>query len=156
MGKVYYRTFYHIVWSTKLRRPFISQKVETHLREIIPRKAAALGATLIEIGMASDHCHVVVSIPPARSVSELVGKLKGSSSHYLNKEVRATRAFDWQDGFAVFSLSERDVPRVAAYVKNQHEHHRRGSTVQADELPEDAGSPRSDKSDRYGNSHQAP
>jgi REP element-mobilizing transposase RayT len=31
--------------------------------------------------------------------------------------------FYWQDGYAAFSISEKEVNRVRAYIKNQHSHH---------------------------------
>jgi hypothetical protein len=33
------------------------------------------------------------------------------------------RAFEWQAGYGVFSVSEREVPRVIAYVEEQKSHH---------------------------------
>jgi hypothetical protein len=37
---------------------------------------------------------------------------------------RGSAAFQWQTGYAVFSVSASNAPRVRRYVENQDEHHR--------------------------------
>jgi len=45
-----------------------------------------MGGELIEFGGESDHLHLMVSIPPSKSVSNFVGKLKGKSAYVLRNE----------------------------------------------------------------------
>jgi putative transposase len=66
---------------------------------------------------------VVIHIPPAESISDIIGKIKGSSSYFLNKELQITKNFSWQDGFGVLSFAERDLPKVLHYIKGQKRHH---------------------------------
>ncbi len=135
MGKVHYRTFYHLVWSTKHRLPLITPRIETALKSHMISKLRLLQGEVIEAGMPDDHCHLVAMIPPSHSVSTVVGQIKGSSSHFLNHESGLIKNFDWQDGFAAFTVSEKELPRVIEYVRNQRRHHQCGDMRNELELP---------------------
>jgi len=43
----------------------------------------------------------------------------------LNEKRFTPAAFNWQEGYGAFSYSRSDVNKVAEYVLNQEEHHRR-------------------------------
>ncbi len=70
-----------------------------------------------------DHIHVLISIPPKYSVSSVVAKLKGSSSHFVNHSILGGYAFKWQSGYGVTSVSEKTLRFVVNYVRNQKIHH---------------------------------
>jgi putative transposase len=69
-----------------------------------------------------DHIHVVISIPPKVAVAKLIGQLKGASSHHINDKY-ANGSFAWQAEYGVVSFSEKALPTIMKYVKNQKEHH---------------------------------
>lgn len=46
------------------------------------------------------HVHLAVSVPPALTISEWIGELKGASAHYVNHEVARRRVLEWQSGIA--------------------------------------------------------
>lgn len=60
-------------------------------------------------------------------MSDYIGELKGSSSHYINHEVQP-KALQWQRGYGIVTFGTKDLQWVADYIKNQKEHHRRGTT----------------------------
>ena len=62
-------------------------------------------------------------------ISEWIGKLKGGSSFYINHEIANRKLLDWQDGYGVVSFGTKDLKWVVDYVKNQKEHHARGTTI---------------------------
>jgi REP element-mobilizing transposase RayT len=51
-------------------------------------------------------------------------KIKANSSKWANEKHPRARKFGWQDGYAAFSVSESQAPRVRKYILNQEEHHR--------------------------------
>ena len=57
------------------------------------------------------------------SVAEMVGKVKGSSSKWIHATFPERRRFEWQRGYAAFSVSESRMPHVAAYIEGQKAHH---------------------------------
>jgi putative transposase len=81
-----------------------------------------LGCIIHAINGTEDHIHVVASIPPTLAVADFVKRLKGSSSHYRNQVAGAER-FQWQEGYGVFSLGQRQLDRAVGYVNNQKQHH---------------------------------
>ena len=118
----YWRLFYHIVWGTKNREELIDPNWETDLHGYIWGKATALECIPHAIGGMPDHIHVVVSIPPKLSVATIIGHIKGSSSHHINTKY-LNGAFSWQAEYGLFSFSEKVLPKIVNYVKNQKKHH---------------------------------
>ncbi len=137
MSKVFYRLFYHIVWTTKFREKAITEKIEGYLFPYLENKAKRFGCKIYGCNGTEDHIHIAISIPPAENISDIVGKLKGSSSYFLNKELRVTENFYWQDGYGVLSFAERDLPAVLKYIAKQKEYHRNGKINIKMELTEE-------------------
>jgi putative transposase len=63
--------------------------------------------------------------PKAIAVSELIGVLKGYSSHEVNKQKRMKR-LEWQRGFGVVSFGKKHLGWVQDYIARQKEHHATG------------------------------
>ena len=139
----FWRTYYHIVWTTKNRQPSITAEIEPRLFAYLVHKAAEQGAYIYAINGWTDHVHLIVAIPPSVSISEFVKNLKGSSSHDLNASARSDISFAWQRGYGVLTLGERQRKDAEAYVKAQKTHHAQQSTNSWLELCEedDAGPP---------------
>ena len=123
MGKIFHKLYYHVIWTPYLRQPLISPEIEKVLYPFIENKAKRFHCTVLGIGGMPDHIHVVIQIPPAESISDIIGKIKGSSSYFLNKELQIIENFSWEDGFGVLSFAERDLPKVLHYIKGQKRHH---------------------------------
>jgi REP element-mobilizing transposase RayT len=79
----------------------------------------------IIIGGADDHIHILSSLSKNVALSELIGRIKGSSSKRLKE--KGIHGFAWQNGCGAFSVSESQVAAVTAYIANQAEHHRQFS-----------------------------
>ncbi|RJP49887.1 MAG: IS200/IS605 family transposase [Anaerolineaceae bacterium] len=118
----YWRLFYHAVWGTKNRLPLIESVWESDLYGYIWGKATALECIPHAINGMPDHVHVIISIPPKLSVATLIGQLKGASSHHVNENY-ADVSFAWQAEYGVLSFSEKSLPAIVDYVKNQKKHH---------------------------------
>src|SRR6266508_2492803 len=127
----YWRLFYHIVWSTKHRLPLIEPAWETDLYGYIWGKATTLECIPHAINGMPEHIHVVLSIPPKLSVATVIGQLKGASSHRMNELFVSHHSFAWQTEYSVFSVSEKALPRIVEYVKNQKKHHAENTFVPA-------------------------
>jgi putative transposase len=118
----YWRLFYHAVWSTKDRQPWIESRWESELYGYLWGKTTALDCIPHAINGMPDHLHLVLSIPPKLSIAEIIGQLKGASSHHINLAY-VDSGFAWQKEYSVFSLSESALPNVVAYIKAQKQHH---------------------------------
>jgi putative transposase len=119
----FWRTYYHMVWATRERAPLIAPAIEDRLHAYIVSRAAALDSYVYAIGGWVDHVHLIVAIPPKIAVSEVVRQIKGASSHYANHELGLAGRFEWQRGYGVLSISERNLEIAIVYVRNQKQHH---------------------------------
>jgi REP element-mobilizing transposase RayT len=84
-----------------------------------------------------DHVHLVVRLAASVSQSELMGQVKGATSHLVNHQIAPGSFFRWQGGYGSFSFSHGQLKRVIAYVENQEEHHRGGKTHEVLEPTDD-------------------
>jgi putative transposase len=129
MSRNYYcELFLHLTWHTKLSRPLLTAEIESLTRQCLQEKAASLGVRIHEIGGIETHVHLAVSIEPTTLISDLVGQLKGYSSHEVNRRLgQRSKVLEWQTGYGAVSFGAKDLPWVRAYIQNQREHHGRGS-----------------------------
>ena len=74
---------YHVVFIPKCRRKILYEKLRPFLGEIFRQLAAQKGCRILEGHMCSDHVHMLISIPPKYSVSQVVGYIKGKSAIHL-------------------------------------------------------------------------
>jgi putative transposase len=128
MAQNYYAELYfHFVWQTKGRLKLIKPDIQNAVWGKILEKSREYGGFPVEIGGIEDHVHLLVSTPPTVLLSEFIGKVKGSTSHFVNTELNASCRFHWGEGYGVLSLAKKDCRAVAAYIKNQRQHHARNS-----------------------------
>ena len=132
MSRNYYSAInLHLVWHTKTSTPLLTPQVEPLAYRFLKNRIVDTpGAFVHAIGSTETHVHVVVSVPPTLLISEFIGQLKGGSAHDVNQAAgRLQKVLEWQNGYGVVSSRSRDLPWVVKYVRNQREHHARG-TVQ--------------------------
>lgn len=119
------RNFYHLVFSTKHRTPWISAEVEPRLYAFLTGIARDLECEVLALNGTPDHVHVAVRYPGDLSHSDLVRHLKARSSKWIHETMPELREFAWQDGYGGFTVSRSVLDQVVRYVKRQKEHHRR-------------------------------
>ena len=114
---------YHIVFIPKCRRKLLYGNLRQHLGEIF-RKLASQKESRIEEGhLMPDHVHMMISIPPKYSVSQVVGYIKGKSAIHLAR-VYAERRRNyvgqhfWARGYFVSTVG-RDEEVIREYIRNQ-------------------------------------
>jgi REP element-mobilizing transposase RayT len=142
----FWRLYYHLVWATKNREHLIQPEMEDRLHAYVVTKASELGVYVYAVNSWFDHTHLVVSIPPKYAIAYVVKRLKGASSHDLNRAGGLAYQFSWQRGYGALSLGERQRPVAVAYVADQKQHHQRQETngwleryAEFDEGPSDTG-----------------
>ena len=72
-----WRCKYHIVFAPKYRRQEVYGRIKTDIGKILRQLCEAKKVEIIEAEACPDHIHMLVSIPPHISVSQLMGYLKG-------------------------------------------------------------------------------
>ena len=124
MANTYTCLNYHVIFSTKNREPWLIPDIEHRIWEFIGGIARAHRMTALQVGGVEDHIHALVNAPPTIAPSQIAQYLKGDSSKWIHEEFPTLRNFWWQDGYAAFTVSKSNIPRVISYIQNQREHHR--------------------------------
>ncbi len=117
----------HVIFSTKERRPIITDELKTKLFPYMAGIVNERGGTPHIFNGMPDHVHMLASVPTGLSVADLMRFVKGSSSRWVHQEFPAQRIFGWQRGYAAFSVSRSRFDDVHRYIANQEEHHRKVS-----------------------------
>ena len=75
-----WRCQYHVVFAPKCRRMAIYGQIKKDIGQILRTLCDQKGVEIIEAQACPDHIHMLLSIPPKYSVSQIMGYLKGKSS----------------------------------------------------------------------------
>ena len=78
---------------------------------------------ILEGHIMSDHVHMLISIPPKYSVSQVVGYIKGKSAiwiarTYYGRQQNFTGQHFWARGYYVSTVGKNE-QAVAEYIRNQ-------------------------------------
>ena len=125
MPSTYTNLLYHIVFSTKDRRPFINAKLREELHPYIGGIILDAGGKPIEIGGIADHVHILAKLPATLALSDALRLIKSNSSKWAGERSDLVRMFAWQTGYAAFTVSKSQARNVREYIQNQERHHRR-------------------------------
>jgi len=116
---------YHLVWIPKYRKKTIYGHLRKHLGEVFRDLALQRESNIIEGHMMGDHVHMLISIPPKYSVSQVVGYIKGKSAIYIartyaGKHRNFVGQSFWARGYYVSTVG-RDEETVRKYIQKQEE-----------------------------------
>lgn len=123
MAKSYTNLIYHIVFSTKDRRPIITDQLKPRLYEYIGGTIRGLGGISLAINGVSDHLHVLAKLRPDKSLSAVLRDLKANSSGWMHDVFPEMRDFSWQNGYGAFTVSASQIESVRKYIAEQEIHH---------------------------------
>src|SRR5208282_1295103 len=123
----YISSYFHCVFSTRDRRPFIKPELRERLWPFLGGIARQNKMKAIEIGGVEDHVHILLSLPSTMAISKAVQLIKGGSSKWVHETFPEHRLFAWQEEYGAFSVSVSQLDKTIQYIKGQKEHHRRMS-----------------------------
>jgi len=123
MANTYTQLYIHAVFAVKGRENLISSRWKDELYKYICGIVNGNKQKVYAINGVGDHVHILLSIKPDISVSELMRDVKGCSSKWINERGFIKGKFQWQEGFGAFSCSYDHLDRVIAYIERQEEHH---------------------------------
>ena len=120
---------YHIVWIPKYRKKSIFGELRKHLGEIFRELARQKECRVLEGHLMADHVHILLSIPPKYSVSQVVGFIKGKSAIQIARSFQGRKKnfvgqHFWARGYYVSTVG-KDEDAVREYIqKQEHEDQR--------------------------------
>lgn len=117
--------YIHIVFSTKHRKPYLSDKVlRDRLYQYINKICKNYQCHLLTAGGVSDHVHLLLTLNKKISLSEVIEKIKTSTSKWIKLTNMNLEQFYWQHGYGAFSVSQSNIDAVIKYIDNQESHHK--------------------------------
>src|SRR5712691_604764 len=115
--------YIHLVFSTKERRPFLrNETIRESLHSYLGGISKQLECAPIITGGMEDHVHLLARFGRTITQAEWVKELKRVSNLWL-KEQHSIQDFEWQGGYADFSVSASNLEQVKTYIANQEQHH---------------------------------
>ncbi len=117
------RLWVHTVLVTKFREAQIFPSVEDEIHRILFTQFVATGCYVDRMNGIPDHIHILFLLNPKKAIAEVIGHVKGGSSHTINQSNLLPHKFAWQNGYAAFSVSESKTPLVRRYIDRQKIHH---------------------------------
>ena len=113
----------HIVFAPKYRRQVIYGKIKQDIGQMLRKLCEYKEVEIIEAEACKDHIHMLVSIPPKYSVSQIMGYLKGKSSlmiyeKYANMKYKYGNRHFWCRGYYVSTVG-RNRRAIEQYIRNQ-------------------------------------
>ena len=137
LAHVVYQCMYHIVWCPKYRYRILKGEVGKYVEETIKQLCEWKKVDVKEMNVQEDHVHMVVSIPPKVSISELMGILKGKTAIKLFKDYPGLKRKPywgnhfWSRGYCVSTVG-LDEEKIRRYVKYQEQRERQEEKEQKD------------------------
>ncbi len=120
---------YHVVFIPKFRRKVLYRQVRRFLGPVFRELASHKECKIEEGNLCTDHVHMLLSVPPKCSVSQVVGYIKGKSAIQLAREFgNVKRNFTgvtfWARGYYVSTVG-RDEKSIREYIKHQETNDKR-------------------------------
>ena len=123
---VWYCT-YHIVFCPKYRYRVLKGKTEAFVRNQLYQLVGQKDGVVIEaVNVQSDHVHLILSLPPKYSVSNMMGFLKGKVAirlfdHQKELTKRYWGKHFWARGYCVSTvgLNEAQIKRYVCWQQDQ-------------------------------------
>lgn len=117
------KVFIHVIFSTKHREPWLDCGIRPSMHAYLATVCRDLEAEAYRVGGTADHVHLAATLPRTLTQSDLVQKLKTSSTHWLKRQDKKFAGFAWQRGYGVFSISKSQLPALVRYIADQEVHH---------------------------------
>ena len=116
---------YHVVWIPKCRRRVLFGQLRQHLGEVLHELAGQRESRILEGHLQPDHVHMLISIPPKYSVSQVIGYIKGKRAihierTYLGQRRNFSGMHFWARGYCVSTVGA-DEEVVRAYIRTQEQ-----------------------------------
>lgn len=120
------RLWVHLIFSTKDRYPFLSDKsLRTDMHAYLATVLRNHECETLIVGGVEDHVHALFALSRNYSISHVVKEIKRTSSAWIKEQSATQKKFHWQRGYGAFSVSQSHLEQVIRYIEQQEEHHRR-------------------------------
>lgn len=125
MANTYSQIHIQVVFAVQNRESLIGSKWKNELYQYLVGIIQNHQHKVIAINGMPDHVHILIGLRPSQSISDLMQKVKGDSSKWINQKGFVLGKFSWQEGYGVFSYGKSQIDDVIEYIKRQEIHRQR-------------------------------
>jgi putative transposase len=127
---------YHVVFIPKCRRKVLYGELRRHLGEVLKKLAEQKECRVEEGHLMPDHVHMMISIPPKYSVSQVMGYVKGKSAIHVARTFGGRKQnfvgqHFWARGYFVSTVG-RDEKVIREYIRHQEVEDKRMDQMRLD------------------------
>ena len=120
---------YHVVFIPKCRRKVLYQGIRQELGTVFRSLAEQWECKVEEGHLMPDHVHMLLSVPPKCSVSNVMGFIKGKSAIHIARVYAGRRRnfvgqHFWARGYWVSTVGKNEAA-VRQYIQNQEKEDKR-------------------------------
>lgn len=120
---------YHVVFIPKCRRKVLYQGIRQELGTVFRSLAEQWECNVEEGHLMPDHVHMLLSVPPKYSVSNVMGFIKGKSAIHIARVYAGRRRnfvgqHFWARGYWVSTVGKNEAA-VRQYIQNQEKEDKR-------------------------------
>jgi len=115
------------VWTTKNSIPYLNDEIRNDIILHIRNNAKFKDIYIDHINGYHEHLHALLSLGSTQTISDIMQKIKGESSFWINKNKLTRLKFEWQDDFYSVSIGTSQLDNLRKYIRNQEQHHQRVS-----------------------------
>ena len=120
---------YHVVFIPKCRRKVLYQGIRQELGTVFRSLAEQWECRVEEGHLMPDHVHMLLSVPPKYSVSNVMGFIKGKSAIHIARVYAGRRRnyvgqHFWARGYWVSTIGKNETA-VRQYIQNQEKEDQR-------------------------------
>jgi len=117
--------YIHLVFHIKSTSVSIRKEDETKIYSYIGSIIKDNGSIPILINGTEDHIHILCVMSKNISLAYLTEEIKRHSSRWIKTLDPYYKKFNWQGGYAGFSVSQSLHDKTKFYIENQEQHHKK-------------------------------
>ena len=113
---------YHIIFCPKYRRKVLTPPIQERLKEIVLSMQEKNNFMVLEMEVVPDHVHLLLDIDPTIGVQQIVSRIKGRTSHDLNREfpeLQRKLPTLWTRSKFIATVGSVSLEAVRQYIENQ-------------------------------------
>ncbi len=119
----YTQILYQVVFHTKGNKSTLNKAGRQTLYDYFSGILKKKNCFCYQIGGIENHVHLVFSLHPTVTLSQLVQDLKVSSNKMIKEKGIFPKFESWSNGYSAFTYRSSDKATIIRYVQKQEEHH---------------------------------
>ena len=112
---------YHLIWCPKRRRAVLKDGIALDFEKITREVCDTQGWEILELAIQPDHVHLFVRVWPKDSAADVVGKIKGRTSHDLREKHPELLKLPslWSSSFLASTAGSVSAETIKKYIEAQ-------------------------------------